>query len=271
MNASSTVDARIADLQLALDLADAADDVTMRHYLSTDLHVETKPDDTPVTNADKETEQVIRAELKKHRPDDGIWGEEFGDHGEADRRWIVDPIDGTKNYLRGVPVWCTLIGLKSGDDFVVGVASAPAMGRRWWALSGGGAWTRDVDGRERRLSCSGILQIADASFSYSDEEYWRKRGAYSGLRQLIAESWRTRAYGDFLSHVLVAEGAVDIAAEPALMPWDMAALIPIVTESGGKITDFDGNSPLVGGCAVSTNGRVHDAVLSMLQSGPVSQ
>lgn len=255
-----------SDLRLAMDLADAADKVAMRHYLSADLDVETKPDKSPVTNADKETEQVIRAGLRKHRPDDGVWGEEFGDQGTADRRWIVDPIDGTKNYLRGVPVWCTLIGLQSGEGFAVGVASAPAMGRRWWAVSGGGAWTRDVDQRVRRLSCSAVREVADASFSYSDEEYWRERGSYAGLRQLIEKSWRTRAYGDFLSHVLVAEGAVDIAAEPALMPWDMAALIPIVTESGGTITAFDGQPPLVGGCAVSTNGHLQDAVLSMLQS-----
>lgn len=271
MNDTSTSDLWASDLQLALDLADAADEVAMRHYLSADLEVQTKSDESPVTNADKETEQVIRAGLRLQRPDDGVWGEEFGDQSTGDRRWIVDPIDGTKNYLRGVPVWCTLIGLQSGDDCVVGVASAPAMGRRWWAMSGGGAWTRDVNHRERRLSCSGIRKIADASFSYSDEEYWRERGSYAGLRQLIERSWRTRAYGDFLSHVLVAEGAVDIAAEPALMPWDMAALVPIVTESGGKVTAFDGQPPLAGGCAVSTNGHLHGLVLNMLQSGPKNQ
>ena len=271
MNDTSTSDNWDSDLQLALHLADEADEVAMRHYLSSDLDVQTKPDDTPVTNADKETEQVIRTLLRQRRPGDGVWGEEFGDQGTADRRWIIDPIDGTKNYLRGVPVWCTLIGLQSGNDFVVGVASAPAMGRRWWATAGGGAWTQDVDHRQRRLSCSGILDLADASFSYSDEEYWRDRGSYAGLRQLIEESWRTRAYGDFMSHVLVAEGAVDIAAEPDLMPWDMAALIPIVTESGGRITAFDGQSPLSGGCAVSTNGHLHEVVLSLLRPGVRSQ
>jgi histidinol-phosphatase len=271
VNDSPDIDNWDSDLQLALDLADAADEVAMRHYLSADLHVETKPDQTPVTEADKGTEQVIRAGLQQQRSDDVVWGEEFGGEGEADRRWIVDPIDGTKNYVRGVPIWCTLIGLQSGDEFVVGVASAPAMGRRWWASTGRGAWTRDVNHRVRRLSCSGISQISDASFSYSDEEYWRERGSYGGLRQLVDQSWRTRAYGDFLSHVLVAEGAVDIAAEPALMPWDMAALIPIVTESGGKITDFEGQAPLFGGCAVTTNNHLHDAVLSVLQPGAGSQ
>jgi histidinol-phosphatase len=256
------------DLKLALELADAADAVTMGHYLSDDLDIQTKSDSSPVTLADKRAEQTIRSLLAQQRPQDGVWGEEFGDQSSTSRTWIVDPIDGTKNYLRGVPVWCTLIGLRVAQDLVVGVASAPAMGRRWWAASGGGAWTRDVDGQVRQIRSSTVSDLADASFSYSDEEFWQERGAYSGLRNLIQKSWRSRAYGDFLSHVLVAEGAVDIAAEPDLMPWDMAALIPIVTESGGTITDFAGGPPISGGCALSTNGHLHELVQMMLQSTP---
>lgn len=259
------------DLELALDLADAADAVAMAHYLSDDLDIQTKPDDSPVTVADKATEETIRAMLGQHRPQDGVWGEEFGDQSSTERTWIVDPIDGTKNYLRGVPVWCTLIGLRVAEEVVVGVASAPAMARRWWASSGGGAWTQDVDGSVRQIRSSDVSELTKASFSYSDEEFWQERGAYPGLRALIEQSWRSRAYGDFLSHVLVAEGAVDIAAEPALMPWDMAALIPILTESGGSITDFAGDSPLSGGCAVSTNGHLHEVALRLLQPTPESE
>lgn len=257
---------RNPDLTLALQMADAADQVTMSHYLTDDLQVETKPDQSPVTEADRACEQLLRQRLETLRPEDGQWGEEFGQQGTADRRWIIDPIDGTKNYLRGVPVWATLIGLQDGEDFPVGVVSAPALRRRWWASTGGGAFTQDPDGRVRQLQVSGVRNLEDASFSYSDEDYWRERGAATGLRRLIQSCWRTRAYGDFLSHVLVAEGAVDIAAEPALFPWDMAALIPIVTQSGGTITGYDGGPALERGCAVTTNTHLHADVLSMLQS-----
>jgi len=257
-----------ADLALALQIADAADAITMARFRATDLVIETKSDTTPVTEADKATELDIRARLAESRPDDGILGEEFSDTIGHHRRWIVDPIDGTKNYLRGVPVWCTLLALESDGELIVGVASAPALGRRWWAATGLGAWTSDVDGTIRRTSVSNVDSLAAASFSYSDEEYWDEIGAYQGLRDLIAGCWRTRAYGDFLSHVLVAEGAIDIAAEPALMPWDMAALIPIVTESGGQITSYQGGNALTEGNAVTTNGHLHDAVLRLLPSGP---
>ncbi|MFN8126459.1 MAG: inositol monophosphatase family protein [Candidatus Nanopelagicales bacterium] len=243
------------DLALAMSIADAADRVTMAHFRSSDLKVDTKPDRTPVTEADQAAERIIRDLLADHRPDDGILGEEFGTETvEGGRRWIIDPIDGTANYLRAVPVWCTLIALETDGDLVVGVASAPALGRRWWAARGSGAFTRDVNGETRRLAVSGVGELRDASFSYSDE-----RGGPNGSRCRTTSSsrgcWRTRAYGDFLSHVLVAEGAVDIAAEPALAPWDMAALVPIITESGGTMTAFDGTAPLAGLSAVTTNGQ----------------
>ena len=257
------------DLALALAIADAADRVTMSRYRARDLRVETKPDTSPVTEADRACEHTIRRMLAQERPADGVLGEELGTaDGTVGRRWIIDPIDGTKNYLRGVPVWCTLLALEQDGDLVVGVASAPALARRWWAASGAGAFTRDVDGSCRRLQVSGVAELRDASFSYSDEEYWAERGAAAGLRTLVDSCWRTRAYGDFLSHVLVAEGAVDIAAEPALAPWDMAALVPIVTESGGRITAYDGSPALAGHCAVTTNGHLHEQVLAVLQEDP---
>lgn len=259
-----------ADLELALRIADAADEVALGRYLATDLLIETKPDTTPVTEADKHTEEVIRAILAQERPADGVLGEEFGDSGVTPRRWIVDPIDATANYLRGVPVWCTLIALEVAGDLVVGVASAPAMARRWWAARGQGAFTRDVDGSVRPIAVSGVSAIPDASFSYSDHHCWEDRAAPGALRTLTEHCWRVRAYGDFLSHMLVAEGAVDIAAEPDLKPWDLAALVPIVTEAGGRITAYGGGPALTGNSAVTTNGSLHEPVLSLLRTGQLS-
>jgi histidinol-phosphatase len=185
-----------------------------------------------------------------------------------ERRWILDPIDGTANYLRGVPVWATLIGLEVFGEVVVGVVSAPAMARRWWAGQGLGAWTSDVNGGTRHLRCSGVRALGDASFSYSDAVGWTERGAADGLQRLQRECWRTRAYGDFLSHMLVAEGAVDISAEPALMPWDMAALLPVIREAGGVATGYGGADPMMSGSLLATNGHLHDLVLSRLTSPP---
>lgn len=260
------------DLDLALRMADLADGVAMRHFRSQSLRVATKPDATPVTEADREAESVISRTVAEERPGDGILGEEFGASGDAsDRVWIIDPIDGTKNYLRGVPVWCTLIALsRAGPDGphpVLGVVSAPALGRRWFATVGGGAFTRDINGTTRAIRVSGIDRIADASFSYSDREGWSERGAEKALADLERDCWRTRAYGDFLSHVLVAEGAVDIAAEPFLAPWDMAALIPVVTEAGGRFSGYDGSPALRHGSGVSTNSALHGEVLRRLSDG----
>lgn len=263
---------RQADLDLALRLADLADEVTMATYRKSDLHIETKPDRTPVTEADRACEAMLRNRLLQDRPDDSIVGEEFDDVGSADRHWVIDPIDGTANYLRGVPVWCTLIGLTIGPTLasstpVVGVVTAPALGRRWWAAQTLGAHTLDVDGSTRRIHASGVSRLQDASFSFSDEVGWDSRGAAGALRHLISTCWRTRAYGDFLSHVLVAEGAVDIAAEPYLMPWDMAALVPVVTEAGGRMTGFDGSPALAHGSAVSSNRALHAEAVQLLCGG----
>ena len=256
-----------ADLDLALRMADAADIITMERFGALDLKVETKPDLTPVTEADKAAEAALRGMITSERPGDSVLGEEFGtSDGSAVRRWIIDPIDGTKNYVRGVPVWATLIALVVDGEVVVGVVSAPALARRWWAASGAGAWGRMLDRDPVRLQVSLVRSLNDASLSYSDAVGWGAITA-TGLQSLLDTTWRQRAYGDFWSHILVAEGAVDVAAEPALGAWDIAAIIPIVTEAGGRITAFDGRPALEGGCAVTTNGVLHESVVHLLRGG----
>ena len=256
------------DLALALALADLADAITGERYLATDLRVETKPDRTPVTEADQAVERALAQRLATARPGDGIVGEEFGDAiGNSGRTWIIDPIDGTANFLRGVPVWATLIGLVVGDTPTVGVVSAPAMGRRWWAAPGV-AVTADVDGRQRSLAVSAVTSPSDASLAYSDPIGWPP-GALSRLQQ---STWRSRGYGDFWSHVLVAEGAVDLAVEPDLKPWDVAALLPIIAEAGGRCTGTDGQPVLrsdgsrwqVPAGLLSSNGALHAPALALL-------
>jgi len=255
------------DLQLALTMADIADELSMARFRAGDLVVDTKPDLTPVTEADRAVERALRDVLTAERPLDGILGEEYGTEGaDATRRWVLDPIDGTKNYVRGVPVWATLIGLMDGTDVIAGVVSAPAMGRRWWAERGAGAFTTDPGSTApRALHVSAVRALADASFSYSDARGWAERGADGGLQTLLDTTWRQRAYGDFWSHMLVAEGAIDVAAEPDLQSYDMAALIPIVVEAGGRFTSYSGGDALVGGSALSSNGVLHDDVLGLLR------
>ena len=255
------------DLQLALTMADLADQLSMARFRAGDLVVDTKPDLTPVTEADRAVERALRDVLTAERPFDGILGEEYGTEGaDATRRWVLDPIDGTKNYVRGGPVWATLIGLMDGTEVIAGVVSAPAMGRRWWAERGAGAFTTDPGSTApRALHVSAVRALADASFSYSDARGWAERGADRGLQTLLDTTWRQRAYGDFWSHMLVAEGAIDVAAEPDLQSYDMAALIPIVLEAGGRFTSYSGGDALVGGSALSSNGVLHDDVLSLLR------
>lgn len=247
-------------------MAELADVITMQHFQSNTLIVESKPDLTPVTEADRAAEQALRAVLAEQRPLDDILGEEFGASAQTStRRWIIDPIDGTKNYVRGVPVWSTLIALTIDDIPVVGVVSAPALARRWWAANGSGAWTSALGGAAKQLHVSAVSHLQDASFSYSDALGWQERGALQGLQDLNTMTWRQRAYGDFWSHLLVAEGAIDISAEPELGAWDMAALIPIITEAGGMASAFDGGPALAGGCLVATNGLLHGPVLDLLK------
>jgi histidinol-phosphatase len=251
------------DLELGRRLADIADEITMARFGAADLVVEAKPDLTPVSDADRAVETALRAELARRRAADAVSGEEYESTGDSRRRWVIDPIDGTKNYVRGVPVWATLIGLLDGPDAVVGVVSAPALGRRWWAARGAGAWVDDGR-RTRRLAVSRVAELADASLSFASLGGWAERGRRDALLALTERVWRTRAYGDFWSYMLVAEGAVDLAAEPELSLWDMAALAPIVTEAGGVFTGLDGVPGVHQGDAAVSNGLLHAALLTAL-------
>ncbi|WP_435874826.1 histidinol-phosphatase [Nonomuraea dietziae] len=254
------------DLRLAHVMADAADDLTLRRFKAVDLKVETKPDLTPVSDADRAVEEAIRGTLRRARPRDAVVGEEFGTTGHGARSWIIDPIDGTKNYVRGVPVWATLIALMDHAEVVVGLVSAPALGRRWWAAREGGAWTGKSLTKATRMRVSSVSRLEDASLSYSDIEEWEKAGRLEPFLNLGRACWRTRAYGDFWSHMMVAEGSVDLSAEPDLSPWDIAALTVIVEEAGGTWTGLDGAKGLESGGLVCTNGTLHDEVLKRLNA-----
>jgi histidinol-phosphatase len=268
------------DLRLAHVLADAADAATTARFKALDLKVETKPDMTPVSEADKAAEELIRGQLQRARPRDAVLGEEYGVEGTGPRRWVVDPIDGTKNYVRGVPVWATLIALMeaggegtsrsdaaesgAGYEPVVGVVSAPALGRRWWAAKGHGAFTGRSLTSATRIQVSRVGELADASFAYSSLSGWEEQGRLDGFLDLTRQVWRTRAYGDFWPYMMVAEGSVDICAEPELSLWDMAATAIIVTEAGGTFTGLDGRPGPHSGNAAASNGLLHDELLGHL-------
>lgn len=252
------------DLALALRLADAADAVSMPRFRSRDLVVESKPDLTPVTDADRAVETALRELLAIERPDDSVLGEEFGAAGDARRRWVIDPIDGTKAFVRGVPVWATLIALMDGDEVVVGVASAPALGRRWWAASGLGAHSSDVTGDVRTLHVSAVAALSDAWFSYSTGSSWGAHGRQAGFDELCRSVWHTRAYGDFWSHLMVAEGCIDLAAEPVVEIHDIAAIDVIVREAGGVLTSTDGVPGPTHRSVVTSNGLLHEQAIALL-------
>ena len=240
------------DLQLALELADAADEITMKWFRSTALAVRTKPDQSPVSEADEAVERAARERIGRERPGDGIVGEEFGVSGDSKRRWILDPIDGTKNYVRGIPVFGTLIALEENGRIVVGVVSSPALSKRWWASAGEGAF---CNGKAMQVSRVATIEEAYLS-SYALTE---------PFLALARRSGRCCAFSDFWAHMLVAEGAIDIAVEPVLAPWDMAPLQIIVEEAGGRFTDLQGNARYDGKNGLSTNGLLHDAVLEALR------
>jgi histidinol-phosphatase len=250
------------DLRLAHVLADDADSLSTNRYKALDLHVVNKPDLTPVTDADKSVEDGIRRTLSRARPRDAVLGEEHGSVGHSQRRWVVDPIDGTKNFVRGVPVWATLIALMVDGEVVVGVVSAPLLQRRWWASKDGGAFTGRSLLKATECHVSDVTRLDDASLSYSSLDGWDDR--FEAFMALTRRCWRTRAYGDFWSYMLVAEGAADIAAEPELAVHDMAALVAIVQEAGGRFTGLDGRDGCWSGNALATNGLLHDEVLSRI-------
>jgi histidinol-phosphatase len=251
------------DLALAHVLADAADAITQARYQASDLVVDTKPDLTPVSDADCAVEDVVRRILDEHRPHDAVVGEERGATGGGSRRWIVDPIDGTKNFVRGTPSWATLLALEVEGTIAVGVVSAPALARRWWAARGDGAWVRSPAGT-RRCQVSQVASLTDAFLSYASLIGWEEHGRLPQFLDLTRQVWRTRAYGDFWSHMLVAEGAVDTSCEPEVSVWDLAALQPIVEEAGGRFSDLSGQARADGGSVVCSNGLLHDAVLAVL-------
>jgi histidinol-phosphatase len=252
------------DLGFAHVLADAADDISTRRFRAQDLRVDAKPDMSPVTDADLAVEESLRNVLGRARPRDAILAEESGHTGSSRRCWVIDPIDGTKNFVRGVPVWATLIGLIDEDEVVVGVVTAPALGRRWWAARDGGAWTGRSLTKATACRVSDVASLSDASLSYSGLTAWEQAGRLDEFLGLVRKVWRSRAYGDFWSHVLVAEGAVDISVETDVNLWDLAALQIIVEEAGGAFTDLSGTPRPDGGSALCTNGLLHTDVLSLL-------
>jgi histidinol-phosphatase len=261
------VAASAEDLALALELADVADAITIARFGAEDLIVETKPDLTPVSEADRAVEQALRHRLGVDRPGDSVLGEEYGvsTAPESRRRWIVDPIDGTKSYVRGVPVWATLLALEEDGEPTVGVISAPALGRRWWGSRGAGAFVRDLLGeRPRRLQVSAVRDLSDAQLCFAGLEEWRDVGRLDALLELGARCWRTRGYGDFWQYMLVAEGALEIAIDPAVSLWDLAAPMVVVQEAGGRFSDLGGVASAAGGDGLATNGLLHDATLALV-------
>lgn len=248
------------DLSLALALADAADAITMKHFRTATLAVRTKTDSSPVSEADEETERALRDLLAKQRPEDGVLGEEYGTTGTTARRWIIDPIDGTRNYVRGVPVFGTLIALEEEGRVTVGAVSAPALGRRWWARRGDGAFCNGT-----RLRVSSVSTLKEAFIGYDSVTDFKPSQVESRFVDLLHACDRSRGFGDFWAHMLVAEGAIDIALEPKVATWDMAPIQIIVEEAGGRFSSFGGEARPDGGSGLSTNGSLHDAVLEYLR------
>jgi histidinol-phosphatase len=242
-----------ADLRFAHELADVADAITLGRFRASDLRVETKPDLTPVSEADRAAEEAIRTVITASGRGEGVLGEEFGDDGR-DSTWIVDPIDGTTSYIRGVPVFATLLALEREGEVTLGLVSAPALHRRWWAQRGSGAF---ADGE--RVRVSGVARIEDSAVSTTSS-----RRMPDGWRTLVERAWSNRGLGDFWQHCLVAEGAVDVACDPVMQVWDYAAVQLVVVEAGGRCTTFDGRDPHPDGSFVATNGTLHDEVVGVL-------
>jgi len=238
--------------------------MALERFRAQDLHVTAKADLTPVTDVDRAIEEALRSTLTRIRPRDALLGEEFGESGHGARRWVIDPIDGTKNFVRGVPVWAVLIALMDGEAPVVGLVAAPGLQRRWWAAKGGGAWTGRSLSAATRCEVSTVGAMRDAFLSYSSLGGWADRYRLENFLQLTRAVARTRAFGDFWSYMLVAQGGADIACEPDVSLWDLAAPSVIVTEAGGRFTDLSGVDGPAGGSAVATNGPLHDGVLEML-------
>ncbi len=254
----------LEDLALALELADLADSITLRRFRAEDLVVSTKPDLTPVSEADTAVERTIRERLAVRRPADSVVGEEYGSStaSGSSRRWIVDPIDGTKNYVRGIPVWATLVALEVDREPMVGVVSAPALHRRWWACRGSGARMSDgLSTVPRELRVSAVGALADAQLCISGLGGWDASVGLESMLALARRCWRTRGFGDFWGYMMVAEGTAEIVCEPEVSLWDLAAAQVIVEEAGGRFSDLAGVRTAEGGDALATNGLLHEAAL----------
>ena len=251
------------DLEFALELANAADSISLARFRSLDLKIETKPDRTPVTDADRAVEQKLRNLIAQHRPEDAVIGEEFGSRAGS-REWIIDPIDGTANFLRGLPIWATLIALRINGELELSVVSAPAMGRRWWAETGSGSHTKDIDGTIRAIGVSAVSKLEDSYVSFNSIGQWDQIGGAARLTELSRRVWKDRAFGDFLSYMFVAEGQIEMAAEPDLKLHDIAALVPIVREAGGTFTALDGELSDQTSAVIASNGLLHGEFLEIL-------
>lgn len=250
------------DLELALRLADAADAQSLPRFDVSDLKISTKDDRTHVTDADLATERAIREVLAVERPDDGIFGEEFGVEGSTHRQWIIDPIDGTANFMRGVPLWGTMIALAIDGVPQVGVVSMPALGRRWWASIGSGAWTA-TNAAPRRLETSAVASLDDAAVSFQSITQWTDAGHQDALLRVADRVWRDRAYGDVYAYMLLAEGRLEMVAEFDVKEYDIAAAVPIVREAGGVFTSFDGVETISDRSSLATNGILHEDFLKL--------
>jgi histidinol-phosphatase len=254
-------------LEVAQDACDAADDIARRHFRR-DLTIETKPDRTFVTQADTSIERLIRERLADAFPDHGLIGEEYGvESWDASVRWYIDPIDGTHNFIRGVPLFGTLLGVERDGELQASVMSAPALDERWWAHRGGGAWARDRSGEARRIRVSEIDRLEDSHLLYGSGRDIIESGLAPGFEDLLRASWRDRGFGDFWGYALVAEGAAEAMIEVELKTWDAAAPTVIVEEAGGRVTDYGGHRDIAAGTIVASNGRLHETVLERLRAG----
>jgi histidinol-phosphatase len=252
------------DLRLALSLADTADVITLERYRAADLYVETKPDMTPVSESDKAVELALRELLARERPADAVIGEEFGGAlqaglGAGERTWVIDPIDGTKSYVRGMDTWSTLIALMADGVVTVGVVSMPALAKRWWATRGGGAF---ADGRQ--IHVSSIRELRDAQLVWSGVDSWDAVGHTDRFLTLARACWRTRGIGDAWQYMMVAEGAAEIAVDPEVTLWDLAAVSLVVEEAGGRFTSLQGVTGPAGGSGLASNGLLHEIALDLL-------
>ncbi|MFL5750589.1 MAG: inositol monophosphatase family protein [Chloroflexota bacterium] len=260
-----------AELEALLALAHAAcdeADALARSTFRRDLQISTKPDRTLVTQADTAIERAIRARINAAYPDHGLVGEEYGvEAGDAPTRWYIDPIDGTHNFVRGVPLFGTLLAVERDGELQAAVMSAPALRERWWARRGGGAWARSADEEPRRIRVSSVVVIEDAQVLYGSGSEIRASGLAPGFDALVAAAWRDRGFGDFWGYALLADGAAEAMVEVGLSPWDAAAPTVLVEEAGGRVSAFDGRRAIDTGTFVASNGLLHDEILGRLRAG----